>query len=920
MNDTWVDPVDERVILLAPTARDAATSEGLLLSAGVHSVVCKSMSEVCREIDSGAGAAIITAEAVLSDHEKCLASWLRAQPPWSDFPLIVLTPVSLSTNLLQALDSVGHMTLMSRPVHISSFLSTVESALRDRRRQYAVRDMLNERRETAEIFREERERYRVTLTSIGDAVIATDTRRRVTFLNGVAEHLTAWTRESAIGRPLEEVFRIFHERTREPAADPTLKALQDGVVVGLANHTVLMARDGNERPIDDSAAPIRNADGDVVGAVLVFRDITEKKRAAEALNESQGRFRTLFDSMDEGFCVVEILFDDQQRATDFRFLEVNPAFVKQSGLDQAVGKTIRELKFELEDEWFQMLGTVAATGNAVRFVNQAKSLDRRWFNVYAFRVGGPESQRVAILSSDITNWKQSEEVRDRDSLLLANVHDAVVVTDLEGIITYWNEGATRLFGWSKEEMLGRAYAERLPEPVRSSVAKEIPLPEEGAEWTGEYQYVRKDGVRVWIDSRVTRVTDSRGEMIGILGLSHDITERKLAEEALKDADRRKDDFIALLAHELRNPLAPIRNGLQVMRLAGGDAEVVAQARTMMDRQLSHMVRLIDDLLDVSRISRNKMELRRSRVLLTDVVSNAVEIARPVIEAAGHVLSISLPQQPIFLDADLTRLAQVFGNLLTNSAKYTDHRGHIWLNARLVDDNVMVSVRDTGIGIPIESLTSIFDMFSQVDRSIERATGGLGIGLALVKGLVEMHSGSVTAASDGVGKGSEFTVTLPIIKSLSVTSEFPSHADGAGSAGLKRRMFVVDDNVDSANSMAMMLKLLGDEVYTFHDGHQAVEAAERYRPDVILMDVGMPRLNGLDATRMIRSHDWGREIAIIALTGWGQASDRIQSKEAGCDGHLVKPVSLSDLEQVLGQLSVSNGSNSTRSGSGHVTSN
>ena len=331
----------------------------------------------------------------------------------------------------------------------------------------------------------------------------------------------------------------------------------------------------------------------------------------------------------------------------------------------------------------------------------------------------------------------------------------------------------------------------------------------------------------------------------------------------------------------------------------------------MDRQLCHMVRLIDDLLDISRISRNKMELRRTRVLLSDVVSNAVEIVRPVIDAARHVLSVSLPPQPIFLDADLTRLAQVFGNLLTNSAKYTENGGQIWLNATCGDDTVTLSVRDTGIGIPVESLSSIFDMFSQVDRSIERATGGLGIGLALVKSLVEMHGGKVKATSAGRGKGSEFSVMLPIFKSQTQPQELVIADTGHASAGTKRRMLVVDDNVDSATSMGLMLTLLGDEVRTANDGVKAVEAAEQFRPDVILMDVGMPRLNGLDATRQIRSNSWGTSTIIIALTGWGQVGDHVQSKEAGCDGHLVKPVSLSDLEKVLADLSENRTSTDTR---------
>jgi PAS domain S-box-containing protein len=484
-------------------------------------------------------------------------------------------------------------------------------------------------------------------------VIATDTEGRVTFLNQVAEQLTGWNLDAARGNPLNKVFRIVNEATRVPTPNPALQALRDGNVIGMENHTILVARDGTERPIDDTAAPIRDEAGDPVGAVLVFRDVTD---------------------------------------------------------------------------------------------------------------------------------------------------------------------------------------------------------------------------------------------------------RRLAEAALLEADRRKDDFIALLAHELRNPLAPLRNGLQVMRLAGSDANAVVQARAMMDRQLGHMVRLIDDLLDISRISRNKMELRRSRVLLTDVLGSAVEAVRPLIQAANHELTVTLPPEPIFLDADLTRLAQVFNNLLTNSARYTESSGHIWLVAEPRGGVVVVTVRDTGIGIPAEALPHIFDMFSQVDRSLERSAGGLGIGLALVKGLVEMHDGTVTAESGGQGKGSTFTVTLPVLESRpELANSAPDN--GPPTRGPKRRMLVVDDNRDSAASMAMMLKLLGNEVMTAHDGIEAVEAAETFRPQFILMDLGMPRLNGLDATRRIREQSWGNSLRIIALTGWNQEDDRNRSREAGCDGHLVKPVSLTDLEKLLAEFAV-----------------
>jgi CheY-like chemotaxis protein len=295
-----------------------------------------------------------------------------------------------------------------------------------------------------------------------------------------------------------------------------------------------------------------------------------------------------------------------------------------------------------------------------------------------------------------------------------------------------------------------------------------------------------------------------------------------------------------------------------------------------------------------------MELRLGRMPLADAVNSAVETARPMIDAAGHELIVNLPAEPVYLNADLTRLAQVFSNLLTNSAKYTERGGRIWLSARPEADHVVVTVRDNGIGIPPEALPNIFDMFSQVDRSIERATGGLGIGLALVKGLVEMHGGTVAATSAGQDRGSEFTVRLPISDRMEVPTDLPLVSNCVAS-GPKRRILVVDDNRDSAESMAEMLHLFGNEVAVAHDGLEAIEQAGTFRPEIILMDVGMPKLNGLDAARRIREQQWGCEMTIIALTGWGQDNDRSLSKEAGCDGHLVKPVSLPDLEKALDEL-------------------
>ncbi|MES1186012.1 MAG: GAF domain-containing protein [Myxococcales bacterium] len=376
-------------------------------------------------------------------------------------------------------------------------------------------------------------------------------------------------------------------------------------------------------------------------------------------------------------------------------------------------------------------------------------------------------------------------------------------------------------------------------------------------------------------------------------------ERLRLVRELREADRKKDDFIALLAHELRNPLAPLRNGLHVMRLASHDSAAVTRARTIMERQLSHMVRLIDDLLDVSRISLNKLQLQRSRVALAEIVSNAVETARPVIDRAEHHLEVVLPPEPVLLDADLTRLAQVLGNLLTNAGKFTPKRGHITLKAEVQGDTVLVAVEDDGIGLRPESLDAIFGMFSQVDHSVERSTGGLGIGLALVRGLTEMHGGSVRADSAGLGRGSRFSVRLPIL--VTPPEERAQNLAPTTPDAPRRRILVADDNHDAVESLATMLRLSGNEVHIASDGIEAVALAEQLVPDVVLMDIGMPRLNGREATRRIRGEAWGRGMVVIALTGWGQESDRHLSREAGCDDHLVKPVDFAELERLIAEL-------------------
>lgn len=389
----------------------------------------------------------------------------------------------------------------------------------------------------------------------------------------------------------------------------------------------------------------------------------------------------------------------------------------------------------------------------------------------------------------------------------------------------------------------------------------------------------------------------------------EMAERKRAEEALQEADRRKNEFLAMLAHELRNPLAPILNALQILRLARGSDETRQSASEVIERQVGHMVHLVDDLLDVSRISRGHLELRRGRIELASAVNHALETARSL-QCMDHELTVALPPQPIYLNADPSRLAQIVGNLLHNACKFTDKGGRIWLTVEREGGQAVLRVRDTGIGIAADQLSRIFGMFVQVDTSLERSVNGLGVGLSLVKNLVELHGGTVEVHSAGIGHGSEFVVRLPVLNEEGGRREAEKDDEESAadsffrlppSALSKRRVLVVDDNRDAASSLAALLEMTGNETHVAHDGLAAVQAAAVLRPDVVLLDIGLPKLNGYEAARKIRQTPWGKGAVLVALTGWGQEEDRQMSREAGFDGHMVKPVDHADLMELLDGL-------------------
>lgn len=410
----------------------------------------------------------------------------------------------------------------------------------------------------------------------------------------------------------------------------------------------------------------------------------------------------------------------------------------------------------------------------------------------------------------------------------------------------------------------------------------------------------------WVEVSGRFLFDEAGAPTHLLGVIADISERKQLEDNLRqmaadlsEADHRKDEFLATLAHELRNPLAPIRNGIELLKRGQGNPVQTSRVVGVMERQMSHMVRLVDDLIDVSRITRNKLELRRERVQLAQVIESAVEASRPMLEAKGHRLSVSIPTAPIHLDADLTRLVQVFANLLNNSVKYTDRGGHVQLSAERIGREVVITVADNGSGIPVAMLAKVFEMFTQLERSLERSQGGLGIGLSMVKRLVELHGGSVTIHSDGAGLGTRAQVRLPVV--LSPEPRPVAVEPGAIAAPPRRRILVVDDNQDAAESLAGILALIGNDTAIANDGVEAVAEAINFRPHVVMLDLGMPRMNGYEACRQIRNQPGNRDTVIIAVTGWGQDEDRRRSEEAGFNLHLTKPVDPVALEALLRSL-------------------
>ncbi len=618
-----------------------------------------------------------------------------------------------------------------------------------------------------------------------------------------------------------------------------------------------------------------------------------------SLTGAERPYRELIEQMSEGAVTMD-------NAGSIRYC--NKAFAELLGrpLEDMTGSYIGHCVRTADQEFFSSM-LQQARGAGMHGEIGLCTADGRVVPVYVSLTrivdGGPES--VCLVVTNLTERKQAERIASSEQFIQGLIEEApiaVAVVDQE--LRYLLANPVYRTLARNALVTGRQIEEVFAPPIVRIVAPLVRQVLDSNEALHVPECAVPDSGDSWWNISLVPLHESGGTRTSVLIVAEDITERKKAEielhrsqDALREADRRKDEFLATLAHELRNPLAPIRTAAQILGSPKLAPQQLQWAHNVIQRQVGHMALLLDDLLDIARITLGKLEIKKELVRLTEVVDSAVEAARPLLDGKHHHFRVSLPAAQLLLNADPLRLSQVLSNLLTNSAKYTDPAGHIELSVSVQDNVLCLSVKDDGIGIARESLSGIFEMFSQVDSASERAEGGLGIGLALVKGIVDLHGGSVSAKSAGPGLGSEFIVRLPLTPAPSATlSECDSDVPPLAVAG--RRVIVADDNKDAADALAMLLELSGHEVRVAHSGRAALSLAQTFRPDVAILDIGMPDLSGYDVAAQIRREPWGGAIFLIALTGWGRDDDRQRSTNAGFDQHMTKPVNPEKLETFL----------------------
>jgi PAS domain S-box-containing protein len=771
-------------------------------------------------------------------------------------------------------------------------------------------------------LRQNEARLRVTLTSIADAVIVTDEHQRVTFLNEVAQRLTGWSQEEAAGQLLDTIFPIAHEQTRERIANPADQVMRAGHAIGLGNDTLLLSRNGQEVLIDESAAPIRDERSSVVGVVLVFRDVTQRRhaeaeRARLLAQEQQARAeaeqqRDFIRLVLERAPLAVLVTRGPEHRLDF----FNSAAASLLGLyaDDVRGRPIAEVVPETALAVAPLLDRVYRCGTVETVPDLAMKLPLGrsiCLQVTYAPLPGPDGKTTGVvhLAVDLTQRKQAEEALQRSQDLLKAIVDnssaAIYVKDLEGRYLLFNRSTENVMMVAREKVLGKTDLEAFPREVAEAFrANDQRVLRAGKALEFEETGTGPDGPFAAISLKFP-LKDRAGNTYAVCGISTFITDRKRLEAelqrraaALAENDRRKDEFLAMLGHELRNPLAPIRSAVHLLRGQCGADSQAEQLLGIIERQTGHMARLVDNLLDVSRITRGKVELQKESINLSTVVQRALETVRPLVDERRHQVDVQTTPEPIWLEADPSRLEQVLANLLNNAAKYTEEGGRIGLTLGQENGCAVVRVRDNGIGIRPEMLPRIFEMFTQADSVTGRLQEGLGIGLTLVRSLVELHGGSVTAHSFGPGKGSQFVVRLPLSAAENVQA--PEETQLPPRTVRPLRILCVDDNVDGAQALSLLLQYQGHEVRVANDGPSALQKARTFLPEVVLLDIGMPGMSGYEVAIQLRQIGLKRTL-VVAVTGFGQEEDRKRSREAGIDDHLVKPVDISALHNLLSQF-------------------
>ncbi|WP_050986091.1 PAS domain S-box protein [Schlesneria paludicola] len=753
---------------------------------------------------------------------------------------------------------------------------------------------LRKRRQAESAAHSERQNLWVTLTSIGDGVIVADATGIVKLANPVSQVLMGHPR-NVIGRPFAEVVSITDEATQTSLENPVSQVLARTRGNGFAGHNILRQTDGSVIPIEHTASPIRDDEGRITGVVFVFRDVSERRRYEKEMNERERRFRRVFETPLIGIAIgssrgaILEANDAFLELIGYRRAELDKASLNWKGTPREQSPLNEAAKRELNENGvcrpFERTFSRPDGADIPVLISAARLMDDR--------------DQIVIFITDLSQSKRAEaafrESEARFRILSECMPQKVWTAKPDGQWDYLNHMLLEYAGLPVEQLLGWGWTNLIhPDDLSNQLRAWNESLATGNMLEIEHRVRKHNGEYRWHLARALPMYNTDSQIAMWVGTNTDIHDQKQAEEALREEHHRKDRFLALLAHELRNPLAPLSNAIQVFPSVQNDPANSAALFGIMQRQVRQMTRLIDDLLDLARITTGRMRLRRERVVVGTVVAAAIESVQPLISERQHRFTTSVPAEELWLDADPARLAQILTNLIHNAAKYTNPRGELSLVVERVGTYVLFRVRDNGPGISKEMLAKIFDLFTQAELTLDRAHGGLGIGLTLVRTLVELHGGEVSATSPGLGHGSEFVVRLPLLDSPA--PEVNEQPPPRPLPTLK--VLVVDDVQASARTLALMLKTLGQNVEVEFDGSSAIARATAEDFDLIFLDIAMPGMSGLEAARQMRSIPVLADVMLIALTGFGQEEDRAHSLEAGFNEHLIKPTSLDALRDML----------------------